>query len=92
MRPKALAILHALLALQAQPEILLGQKSAQDKVSDWVGQHQQLAWHGKVTEDDIKHELNHLRTVLRKHDVIWQPPLRSLHFPPFRLVTPKPGH
>jgi CRISPR-associated protein (TIGR02584 family) len=89
MRAKALAILHALLALQEDAAVQRGQKEAQDTVSLWLAQHPEAGRQGQVTNDDLKHELNHLRAELKKHCVTWCPPLRSLRFPPFQLVLPK---
>jgi CRISPR-associated protein (TIGR02584 family) len=92
MRPKALAILHALLELQAEPAVQRGQKEAQDAVTAWLAQHAESGWPRAVTNDDLKHELNHLRTELKRHGSAWFPPLRSLRFPPFQLVVSKaPG-
>jgi CRISPR-associated protein (TIGR02584 family) len=89
MRSKALAILHALLALQEDAAVQRGQKEAQDVVSLWLAQHPETSIQGKVTNDDLKHELNHLRAELKKHQVAWFPPLRSLRFPPFQLLLSK---
>lgn len=89
MRPKALAILHALLALQEHAAVRKGQKEAQDTVTAWLTQRPEIGWQGKVTNDDLKHELNHLRTELKKRHAAWLPPLRSLRFLPFQLVLPK---
>ena len=89
MRAKALAILHALLALQGDAAVQRGQKEAQDAVSLWLAQHPEVGWQAKVTNDDLKHELNHLRAEFKKHQFTWLPPLRSLRFPSFQLVLPK---
>jgi CRISPR-associated protein (TIGR02584 family) len=89
MRAKALAILHALLALQEHATVKSGQKEAQDTVTEWLQQHPEIGWRSKVTSDDIKHELNHLRAELKKHGATWFPPLRSLRFPPFQFFLPK---
>jgi CRISPR-associated protein (TIGR02584 family) len=89
MRPKALAILHALLDQQANEAVQRGQLEAQDVVTAWIAQHSELVWRGKVTNDDLKHELSHLRATLKKHHVTWLPPLRSLRFAPFQLLYPK---
>ena len=88
IRPKALAILHALLELQSDAAVRRGQLEAQDAVSSWLSRHP-TGWSGQVSSDDLKHELSYLRTELRKHRLGWEPPLRSLRFPPFYLVHPR---
>ncbi len=90
MRPKALAILHALLDQQANEAVQRGQLEAQDAVTAWIAQNPKVAWRGKVTNDDLKHELSHLRATLKKQQVAWLPPLRSLRFAPFQLRDPDP--
>jgi hypothetical protein len=37
----------------------------------------------KISAEDIRHELNHLRTAMKEHG--YEVPRRSLHFPLFRL-------
>lgn len=86
IRSKALAILHALLALQENAAVRRGQKEAQDPVTGWLSQHPEVGWQGRVTSDDLKHELNHLRAEFKRHEITWLPPLRSLRFPPFHLA------
>jgi len=88
IRPKALAILHALLVLQDDPAVQRGQMEAQDKLTEWLAQHPLGGWQGQVTSDDIKHELSFIRSELKRQRVAWMPPLRSLRFPPFQLVAP----
>jgi CRISPR-associated protein (TIGR02584 family) len=86
MRPKAMVILHALLDLTEQGVALRGQLEAQDPINTWISKQQSLAWQGHVDGDGLKHELNHLRTVLKRRGAAWWPPVRSLQFPPFQLV------
>lgn len=86
MRPKALVILHALLDLAEQGVALRGQLEAQDHVNAWISERADLGWQGKVDSDGLKHELNHLRTVLKRKGAVWWPPIRSLQFAPFQLV------
>lgn len=85
MRQKALTILHFLLDRQQKGKPFIDQLDAEERFEDWKRGRTEMIWKGTLDQEGIRHELNHLRTVLSKQRVSWTIPRRSLEFPPFRL-------
>lgn len=86
MRVKALAVLHCLSHAQSQGKVLEDQLAAAEAMTQWLSKADFIlagVRHGKIEVEDIRHELNHLRTAMKKHG--YEVPKRSLHFPPHTL-------
>jgi CRISPR-associated protein (TIGR02584 family) len=86
MRVKALAVLHFLLNQQNQNLTPIGQPEAANDMNHWLKNADCIPIGVRpksVVSDDIRHELNHLRTTMKKTG--WEIPKRSLTFPPFTL-------
>jgi hypothetical protein len=86
MRSRALAVLHYLLECQDADRIPRDQLAAADNFKPWQANNPK-AYQTACIADDFRHELNHLRTALKKHGLAWQPPVRSLVFLPFKLTV-----
>jgi CRISPR-associated protein (TIGR02584 family) len=86
MRIKALAVLHFLLQSQQENKTAIGQPEAAEEMSHWLMSADFIpagVKPRKISAEDIRHELNHLRTAMKEHG--YEVPRRSLHFPLFRL-------
>lgn len=86
MRVKALAILHFLLDCQKTGTVPVDQKAAADDMLQWLGANRSIPLLQKprgITDADIRHELNYLRSSLKKVRYVIRK--RSLHLPPSKL-------
>ncbi len=87
LRIKALVILHFLLERQAAGEIFPGQIEAANAFPDWAAHRSPKVGALTIDPDAIRHELSYIRTRLRRRHSPWIPPVRSLDFPAFHLLT-----
>lgn len=86
MRVKALAVLHCLSHAQEQGKTPEDQTAAAEVMTAWLSKADFIpvgVRPGKIEAEDIRHELNHLRTCLKKHG--FDIAKRALHFPPHTL-------
>jgi len=89
VRPRALAVLEFVLRSNLDRNIPLGQAEAAEEFGKWYQAHRERLGafdaSSGFTEDDIKRELSHVRTMLRNAHAPWMPATRTLRQAPFRL-------
>lgn len=86
MRVKALAVLHFLATAQAENKTPEDQTAAAEAMTTWLAQADFIPLGQRpknLVADDIRHELNHLRTSLQK--LGFEIAKRALHLPPHTL-------
>lgn len=86
MRVKALAVLHFLMWMQEKGITPLDQEEAAEGMTSWLKKASFIPLGVRPPHIEgvaIRHELNHLRSELRKAD--YEVPRRSFHLPPFTL-------
>lgn len=86
MRVKALAVLNYLADAQAEGKTPEDQPAAAKAMTDWLKDADFIPLGVRpkpMIAEDIRHELNHLRTVLKKHG--FDIAKRALHLPPHAL-------
>ena len=86
MRPKALAVLHFLSDAQKADRTPIDQPAAAEAITDWLKRADFIPLGLKpraMEPEDIRHELNHLRTELKGRG--FEIAKRALHLPPHTL-------
>jgi len=85
-RVKALAVLHYLAEAQAAAKTPEDQTAAAEGMTEWLAKADFIPVGVRpksMQVEDIRHELNHLRTTLKKHG--FEIAKRKLHLPPHTL-------
>lgn len=91
LRERSFFMLEFLLKINTERKVPVGQIEGESVLKEFLTHHpaeRARKWAGTLSVDDMKRELNVLRTLFTKTGLCWMPGLRreSLRLPPFRLT------